>query len=87
MGFGGRQSIGFGAHVQKAGEAAVNAVRHVEPADLVKFGLIPEFVGRFPAVVSLDVRAGARRPLPPTPNRPPFPSWPRRWTRPHWSVC
>ncbi len=48
--------IGFGAEVrskdleQKTGET----LRDVEPEDLVKYGLIPEFVGRLPMIATLD---------------------------------
>ena len=48
--------IGFGAEVK--GKDDVRAVgeilRDVEPEDLIKFGLIPEFVGRLPAVATLE---------------------------------
>lgn len=44
-------SMGFNAEVRTVGEADLE---HVVPDDLVKFGLIPEFVGRFPTWVSLD---------------------------------
>jgi ATP-dependent Clp protease ATP-binding subunit ClpX len=43
-------SIGFGATVTAATE---NDLDHITTDDLVKFGLIPEFVGRFPTSVSL----------------------------------
>ena len=48
--------IGFGAKVQtlatkrKLGET----LRHLEPEDLIKYGLIPEFVGRLPVLATLD---------------------------------
>ena len=48
--------IGFGAEVR--GKDDVRAIgevlRDVEPEDLIKFGLIPEFVGRLPAVATLE---------------------------------
>ncbi len=48
-------SIGFGAKVETKKESAVGELfRSAEPADLVKFGLIPEFVGRIPIQTSLD---------------------------------
>jgi len=49
-------SIGFGAQVQKKEMPAVRAelMRQVEPEDLMKFGLIPEFVGRLPVIALLD---------------------------------
>lgn len=48
--------IGFGAEVKgKGDEKNVGEVlREVEPEDLIKFGLIPEFVGRLPAVATLE---------------------------------
>ncbi len=51
----GRKSLGFGAEVQESAEARRKAtLRHQQPEDLVRFGLIPEFVGRLPVVASLD---------------------------------
>jgi ATP-dependent Clp protease ATP-binding subunit ClpX len=48
-------SIGFGASVKSTDEGTTGEIlRHVEPEDLVKFGLIPEFVGRLPVVATLD---------------------------------
>ena len=44
-------SMGFGATVSQPKEASLE---HVVPDDLVKFGLIPEFVGRFPSWVNID---------------------------------
>jgi len=44
-------SMGFGATVSQPKEVGLE---HVVPDDLVKFGLIPEFVGRFPSWVNLD---------------------------------
>ena len=50
-----QKSIGFNAPVTSKSEENVGEVlRQVLPQDLVKFGLIPEFVGRVPVVVSLD---------------------------------
>jgi ATP-dependent Clp protease ATP-binding subunit ClpX len=50
-----KSGIGFGAEVRSESERAVGAVlREVEPEDLVKFGLIPELVGRLPVVATLD---------------------------------
>jgi len=47
-------SVGFGADVQSPEERATGEVlREVEPEDLLKFGLIPEFVGRLPVVATL----------------------------------
>ena len=50
-----RSGIGFGAEVRSASERSVGDVlREVEPEDLIKFGLIPELVGRLPVVATLD---------------------------------
>ncbi len=50
-----RSGIGFGAEVRAASERSVGEVlREVEPEDLIKFGLIPELVGRLPVVATLD---------------------------------
>ncbi len=47
--------IGFGADVKSNSRKDINLVlQDVEPEDLVKFGLIPEFVGRLPVVATLD---------------------------------
>lgn len=47
--------IGFGAEVKSRDTKDVSAAfRRVEPEDLVKFGLIPEFVGRLPVVATLQ---------------------------------
>ena len=51
----GHKGIGFGATVVAKKEKNVGELyREVEPQDLVKFGLIPEFVGRIPSVVALN---------------------------------
>jgi ATP-dependent Clp protease ATP-binding subunit ClpX len=50
-----KTSIGFGAEVRSASERDVGELfREVEPEDLIKFGLIPELVGRLPVVATLD---------------------------------
>ena len=50
-----KAGIGFGAEVKsRNGKSASESFRHVEPEDLVKFGLIPEFVGRLPVVATLQ---------------------------------
>lgn len=47
--------IGFGADVKSHDRKDMNKVlQQVEPEDLVKFGLIPEFVGRLPVVATLE---------------------------------
>lgn len=51
----GNNGIGFGAEVKDRKSTAVGELFHkVLPQDLVKFGLIPEFIGRIPVVVALD---------------------------------
>jgi ATP-dependent Clp protease ATP-binding subunit ClpX len=48
-------SIGFGADVRSSEERQTGEIlREVEPEDLLKFGLIPEFVGRLPVVATLE---------------------------------
>ena len=48
-------SLGFGSNVKKSGEEMdYELLDDVKPQDLTKFGLIPEFVGRIPIVVSLQ---------------------------------
>ena len=48
-------SIGFGAEVRKKTDASLSALLgQVHPNDLVRFGLIPEFVGRIPVVTHVD---------------------------------
>jgi ATP-dependent Clp protease ATP-binding subunit ClpX len=48
-------SIGFGAEVRGPEERSTGEIlKEVEPEDLLKFGLIPEFVGRLPVVATLE---------------------------------
>lgn len=48
-------SMGFGADVKAPEDRRTGELlRHCEPEDLLKFGLIPEFVGRLPVVATLD---------------------------------
>ena len=60
----GRKGVGFGADVRRLEEKDLGEVfSHVLPEDLLKYGLIPEFVGRLPVITyvhNLD-RAGADR--------------------------
>ncbi len=50
-----KSSIGFNAHIKEKKDANVGEMfSQVLPQDLIKYGLIPEFVGRVPVVVSLD---------------------------------
>jgi len=51
----GKSSIGFGADVQGARDLSLGEVlEKVQPEDLIKYGLIPEFVGRMPVVATLE---------------------------------
>ncbi|MDH4132426.1 MAG: ATP-dependent Clp protease ATP-binding subunit ClpX, partial [Gemmatimonadota bacterium] len=51
----GRQQIGFGGHARGLSEADErNPFAEVEPDDLLRFGLIPELVGRLPVMVALE---------------------------------
>ncbi|WP_419796726.1 MAG: ATP-dependent Clp protease ATP-binding subunit ClpX [Terasakiella sp.] len=48
-------SIGFGADVRSEDERGTGKILHdMEPEDLLKFGLIPEFVGRLPVLATLE---------------------------------
>ena len=50
----GKKGIGFGAEVHGAQDEAVDVlIDKIEPHDLMKFGLIPELIGRLPAIVGL----------------------------------
>src|SRR5580704_6090342 len=51
----GNKVMGFGSPTLEVEESArKEAIRHVEPEDLLSFGMIPEFIGRLPVVASLD---------------------------------
>ena len=51
----GKKTLGFGAEIQSQRDPArTDALKEVRPEDLTKYGLIPEFVGRLPIVVTLD---------------------------------
>jgi ATP-dependent Clp protease ATP-binding subunit ClpX len=51
----GSKMMGFGAKiVQDKKESIGETLRQVKPEDLIKFGLIPEFLGRLPVVATLD---------------------------------
>jgi ATP-dependent Clp protease ATP-binding subunit ClpX len=67
----GRHGVGFGAPLQLKGEEQ-NLFAEVQPEDLHKFGLIPEFIGRLPVVASvlpldrsalIDILTGPRNAL------------------------
>lgn len=50
----GKQGLGFGANVSSKEENELDAFSYVQPEDLVKFGLIPEFIGRLPVVATVN---------------------------------
>lgn len=51
----GKKGIGFGADVLTRGDENIGAIlKAVLPQDLLKYGLIPEFVGRIPVIATLD---------------------------------
>lgn len=50
-----KSTIGFGADIHsKEDKSKGEIIKNVQPEDLLKFGLIPEFIGRLPVVVTLD---------------------------------
>ena len=51
----GKKNMGFGAEIESKVERNIGeTLRHILPEDLLKNGLIPEFIGRLPIVVTLD---------------------------------
>lgn len=50
----GKKVIGFNADMDLSNDEERDLLRKVEPEDLLKFGLIPEFIGRLPVIVTLD---------------------------------
>lgn len=51
----GKKTLGFGADIKKKEERHMNEIlREIQPEDLLKYGLIPEFVGRLPVLAVLD---------------------------------
>jgi ATP-dependent Clp protease ATP-binding subunit ClpX len=51
----GVKGMGFGADIRRQGQQGIgDLLREVQPEDLLKFGLIPEFVGRLPVIATLD---------------------------------
>jgi ATP-dependent Clp protease ATP-binding subunit ClpX len=50
----GRRAIGFGApHTKIERKAVSETLKHMQPQDLLKYGFIPEFIGRLPIIVTL----------------------------------
>ena len=51
----GKKVMGFGAEIKSKQEGQIgDTLKQILPADLLRFGLIPEFVGRLPVIVTLD---------------------------------
>ncbi len=51
----GKRGMGFGAQVRRRDDRGLGELlRELEPQDLTKYGLIPEFVGRLPIIATLD---------------------------------
>lgn len=51
----GKKTMGFGADVRRKDEISADEIlAQVEPEDLIKFGMIPEFTGRLPVTVCLE---------------------------------
>ncbi len=56
----GSKSMGFGAKIVKEHEATLGDVlKEVQPEDLIKYGMIPEFLGRLPVIATLDELSAA----------------------------
>ncbi len=51
----GKKGLGFGAEIKsKKRENIGDILKHTQPEDLIRYGLIPEFVGRFPVVATIN---------------------------------
>lgn len=50
----GKKSLGFGAEINTKEQNIAKLLNKIQPEDLIKYGLIPEFVGRLPVVVTLE---------------------------------
>lgn len=50
----GERVIGFNSEIVKTKKDEENLLAHIQPEDLLKFGLIPEFIGRLPVIVTLE---------------------------------
>ena len=51
----GGRSLGFGADVKSRKQRNISELlKHVEPGDLLRFGMIPEFIGRLPIITALE---------------------------------
>lgn len=50
----GKAPIGFGGEITSKKDQMQNIFKHVVPKDLIKFGMVPEFVGRLPIITALN---------------------------------
>lgn len=50
----GERVIGFNSELVVSKKQEDNLLSHIQPEDLLKFGLIPEFIGRLPVIVTLE---------------------------------
>jgi ATP-dependent Clp protease ATP-binding subunit ClpX len=51
----GKQTMGFGADIQRKQDKKIGEIlSEIQPEDLMKYGFIPEFVGRLPVIATLD---------------------------------
>lgn len=50
----GERVIGFNSQGKLSKQDEENLLKHIQPEDLLKFGLIPEFIGRLPVIVTLE---------------------------------
>jgi ATP-dependent Clp protease ATP-binding subunit ClpX len=51
----GTKTMGFGADIKKKEEKNIGEIlQEIQPEDMIKYGLIPEFVGRLPIIATLD---------------------------------
>ena len=66
----GKKSMGFGADIKGQNDREIGEIlAQIRPEDLLKFGLIPEFVGRLPIIVTLD-KLDEEALVPDNPNKP-----------------
>ena len=50
----GEKTIGFNSKIKESLIEESEILRHIQPEDLLKYGLIPEFIGRLPVIVTLE---------------------------------
>ena len=50
----GKNTLGFNTELRSKAEDKAKVLHQVQPSDLIKFGMIPEFVGRLPVIATLD---------------------------------